>query len=88
MEANNGKDITIEDLAGMIQRGFEETAKKADMDAQFAEVYAQFAAVDNRFHGIEQRLERIENLLIDDHQHRIAKLEEDVRVLKDALNMK
>ncbi len=65
--------ITIEDLAGMIARGFEETAKKADVDRQFAEV--------------NERLNRIENLLLADHKRRIEKLEAEVKELRDALAM-
>lgn len=65
--------ITIEDLAGMIARGFEETAKKADMDA--------------RFDKVEERLDRIENLLLADHKRRIEKLEAEVKELRNALAM-
>ncbi|MFZ3054622.1 MAG: hypothetical protein WA091_01385 [Minisyncoccales bacterium] len=32
------KEITIEDLAMMVQRGFNETAKKADLDNLIVEV--------------------------------------------------
>ena len=67
-------EVTIEDLARMVQKGFEDTAKKVDMDA--------------RFNVVESRLDRIEKLLIVEHQRRIEKLEDDVRVLKDALNIK
>ncbi|MBU3942831.1 hypothetical protein KKA24_02505 [Patescibacteria group bacterium] len=45
MENNN---VTTEDLARMIQNGFNETAKKVD--------------VDQRFDIIEERLDRIEKL--------------------------
>ena len=44
------KDITNDDLAVMISKGFAETAKKTDMDRQFKEV-------DERFDKIESRLE-------------------------------
>ena len=46
-------EITIEDLARMVQKGFDETAKKIDMDARFD-------GVQERFNAVEMRLDRIE----------------------------
>lgn len=72
------KTITIEDLARMVQKGFLETAKKAEADRAFKRV-------DARFDGIENRLESIEKILIADHRRRIEKLETDIKELKDLL---
>lgn len=55
----------------MIQKGFEETAKKIEVDA--------------RFDKIEGRLETIEKLLIANHRRRIEKIEEDIKELKNLL---
>ncbi len=68
------KNITIEDLARMVLKGFEETAK-ADV-------------VELRFNKVETRLERIEKLLITEHRRRIEKLEADVTQLKELLAVK
>jgi len=68
------KNITIDNLAKMIQRGFLETAKKTE--------------VNKRFDKIEDRLDRIEKLLIAEHRRRIEKLEIDVRELKELLAVK
>ncbi|KKS65638.1 MAG: hypothetical protein UV67_C0001G0015 [Parcubacteria group bacterium GW2011_GWC1_43_12] len=68
------KKITIDSLAGMIQRGFGEMAKKAEVDQQF--------------NSVNDRLDRIEKLLIDDHNRRIEKLESAVKELKDLLAVK
>lgn len=68
------KNITIEDLARMIQKGFLETAKKAE--------------VDKRFDKVEDRLERIEKLILADHKRRIEKLEIEVKELKELLAVK
>ena len=54
------KNITIDDLAGMVQKGFEETAKKDE--------------VNERFDKIEDRLESIEKLILADHKRRIEKI--------------
>jgi len=74
MKLMKKKNITIEDLAKMVQKGFLETAKKVE--------------VDKRFDKIENNLERIEKLLIAEHRRRIEKLELDVRELKELLAVK
>lgn len=68
------RGVTIEDLARMIQKGFLETAKKAE--------------VNKRFDKVEDRLGRIEKLLIAEHRRRIERLEEDVKELKELLAVK
>lgn len=68
------KNVTIDDLARMVQKGFLETAKKSE--------------VDKRFDKVEDHLERIEKLLIAEHRRRIERLEVDVRELKELLAVK
>lgn len=75
------KNITIEDLAIMIHKGFEETAKKKEIDARFKEV-------DKRFEQVDRRFDKIENLIIVDHKQRINKLEVEVRELKNLFAIK
>jgi len=50
------KNITIDELAVMVQKGFNETAKKTDMELKFKEI-------DRRFDKVETRLGKIEYLL-------------------------
>jgi len=68
------KKITIEDLARMVQKGFDETAKRKE--------------VNTRFDIIEDRLERIEKLILADHKRRIERLEAEVKELKELLAVK
>jgi len=68
------EDITIEDLAGMIQKGFMETAKRDE--------------INKRFDKIEDRLERIEKLILADHGKRIEKLEDQIKELKELFALK
>lgn len=68
------KSLTIDDLALMVQRGFEEMAKKVDMD--------------RRFDHIEHRLERFERVILADYGRRLKRLEADVDYLKNALAIK
>jgi len=67
------KNITIDDLAIMVQKGFEETAKKAEMNL--------------RFDQIDKRFDKIEKLILADHKNRIEKLEEEVKELKNLFAM-
>ena len=68
------KKITIEDLARMVKRGFDETAKRNE--------------VNLRFDKIEECLEKIEKLILADHRRRIEKLEVEVKELKNLLAIK
>jgi hypothetical protein len=52
--------ITMEGLAGMIQRGFEETAKKADVDARFNKVEERLDRVEGRLDHLDARMGRVE----------------------------
>lgn len=71
MKKQKKEKMTLNTLAGMVARGFAETAKKADMDQKFREV--------------NERLERIENLILVDHKHRIEKLEEQMKEMRNAI---
>ncbi len=74
------KKITIEDLAVMTQKGFEE------MHERFKEVDKQFEAVDKRFDHIDKRFDKIENGILARHDReielfrdRILKIETTIR---------
>jgi len=68
------KNITIEDLARMVQKGFEETAKASEMNKRFDEV--------------DKRFDKIEKLILADHKRRIERLEIEVKELKEILAVK
>lgn len=68
------KNITIDDLAIMVQKGFEETAKKSE--------------VNLRFDQIDKRFDKIEKLILADHRERIENLEKGLKELKDLLAFK
>jgi hypothetical protein len=60
------KNITLEDLALMTARGFEELSKEMNL---------RFVEVNNRF-------DRLEKILILDHKNRIERLEDQVKELQ------
>ena len=49
-------EVTIEDLARMIQKGFSETATKSDVEKLEKKMDAGFTKVDARFENVEGRL--------------------------------
>lgn len=73
------KKMTIEDLAIMVARSFENIPTRDEMNARFDEVNTRFdeAAKENK-----DRFDRIENILIRALDNRTLKLEDEVRVLK------
>jgi len=75
------KNITIDDLAIMVQDGFRGTAKKDEVNIRFDQV-------NIRFDQIENRLDRIEKLILEDHKRRIEKLEFQTQEIRDALAIK
>lgn len=77
----NEKNITINELAVMIKKGFDETAKQADMDLRFDKV-------DKRFDRVEARLDRIEKFLLEDHRIRIEHLELQIKEFREAIALK
>ena len=75
---SNGEDITIDDLARMVQKGFDEvTGHMARKDE-----------VNERFDQVEVRLDRIEKFLLEEHRRRIERLEVEMKEVRDALAMK
>jgi len=66
------KNITINDLAVMVQKGFSDT--KSGMESGFEEV--------------NKRLDKIENILIKQQNERIELLEERMHRLEEALALK
>ncbi|MEK9195244.1 MAG: hypothetical protein AAB975_02625 [Patescibacteria group bacterium] len=77
------KKITIEDLAGMVKRGFDDT--HVYMDKRFEAVDRRFEAVDRRFDDMDRRFDRIENMILKRHEEEIEQLKIRMRYLEDML---
>lgn len=71
------KVITIDDLARMVQKGFEATATKEET--------ATKKDLNQLKSEMNERFDKIERLILTDHKKRIEKLEQDMRQLKNAL---
>ncbi|HEX9722307.1 MAG TPA: hypothetical protein VGA53_03500 [Candidatus Paceibacterota bacterium] len=70
----NGDNVTIDQLARMVAKGFEETAKAKE--------------VNEHFNKVEERLDRIEKFLLEEHRRRIERLENEMKEVRNALAMK
>ncbi|MEK7169683.1 MAG: hypothetical protein AAB767_00150 [Patescibacteria group bacterium] len=71
------KTITIDDLAVMVKKGFDETAKRVNLDALTKDVAE-----------LSTKVTRIENILIRAHDNRIYKVEDDIRLIKTKVGIK
>ena len=75
------KNITINDLAAMVQKGFADTVTKNEFRSMKSEIVQRFDNVDKRF-------DKIEKLILADHKKRIERLEFEVKELKELLAFK
>jgi len=66
------KEITIDDLALMVGKGFQSVDKRFD-------------EVDKRLDRMDKRFDRIEKLILTEHKERIEKLEMQVKELRDLI---
>lgn len=86
------KKVSIEKLAEMVQRGFDDvTGTFHDVTSRMAhkiDVDKRFDGVDKRFDALKDRLERIEKLMLADHKRRIERLESEMKELRDLLAIK
>ncbi|MBA3551074.1 hypothetical protein H0W32_02610 [Patescibacteria group bacterium] len=81
--------ITIDMLAGMMNRSFEHFEKK--MDEGFAllrgEMTTGFINVEDRLNKVENRLDKIESKVDSNNENRLSHLEDDVRIIKTKLEL-
>ena len=72
------KDITINDLAVMVQKGFSGVDKRFD---------AMHNEMDKRFDLVDKRFDKVENLILENHRKRIEKMEAEIKDLKELFAM-
>ncbi|OHA02043.1 MAG: hypothetical protein A3C12_02180 [Candidatus Sungbacteria bacterium RIFCSPHIGHO2_02_FULL_49_20] len=76
--------MTIEILAGMVKRGFDETSKNLEATAKKRDLDLLRVDVGD----IAEKLENIEKLLIKQHSFQIQELGRRVRRLEDLFALK
>ncbi|MEK7208015.1 MAG: hypothetical protein AAB699_00525 [Patescibacteria group bacterium] len=88
------KSITIEVLAGMVKRGFDETARKADMDARFDAVDKELASVKSDIKRLEKEIADLRedmafvNKLPASLERRVERMEDDLRLIKTKIGIR
>lgn len=75
------KDITIDDLAVMVKSGFDETAKKKDVDEQLGRI-------GERLGRVEEKVDNIEKLILKQHTFEIQDLKKRMKRMEDLFAMK
>jgi len=80
------KEITIDDLALMVGKGFQSVDKRFDgIDKRLNGMDKRFDSMDKRFDNMDKRFDRIEKLILSEHKERIEKLEMQVKELRDLI---
>lgn len=72
------ENATIESLARMVKKGFDQTAEDSN-DLKIS--------MDNQFSEVNRRLDNIEYLIAEKHRVRIERLEENVDTLMNATGL-
>lgn len=73
------KNTTLNDLAGMVARGFSETNER--MEKNFKEVHIHLK-------GIDSRLDRIEDSILQNHAQQILMLEKRIQRMENLFAIK
>ena len=81
------ENITINDLAGMVQKGFEGVDKQFEKTATVEQVDNLKKWAEGKFDKIDKRFDRIEKVLIEEQNRRIEKLESRMEYLENMLNL-
>jgi chaperonin cofactor prefoldin len=81
------KKVTIEQLAVMVQKGFQETATKDvhALEERMGRMEGRMHNIEERMGRMEKKLDTIQNEILEQHAHRLDLLEDDMRRIKDAL---
>lgn len=83
------KTTTIDDLAIMVKKGFDNTATKAELEplATKEELHSLKIDMKDGFNDVKRRLDRIEHIILAKHEHRIEMLEERIKEIGSALSI-
>jgi hypothetical protein len=71
------KQTTIDDLAVMVQKGFNEVTKEMATKTELSALRGE----------MNKRFDKIENLILADHKKRIERLETEVKELREMFAM-
>ncbi len=76
------KRMTLEDLAHMVARGFEEIHGQIKGTATKEDLARVEQKLETRLDNVEVSLDRVENLILTDYRNRLERLEDKVHLLE------
>ena len=86
--------MTLEQFAEMIGKGFAATVQKGDVEQLRSEMQTGFEAVDKGFKAVDEdleevfrRLERIEKRILEAHEGRLMRLEDDMKQVREVMKL-
>ena len=83
------RTVTIENLAGMVKRGFDEvTADTTVLKKKVSNVATRVENISAHVENIETRVENIERLLLKQHSDQLRGLESRVKRLEQLYEIK
>jgi predicted nuclease with TOPRIM domain len=89
MTTEQGKRITINQLAQMMQRSFGHLEGRIDkLEVRFDSLEGRFDFTEKRFDDLEVRFDLLESKIVNNHENRLSRLEDDVRIIKTKLEKK
>ncbi len=89
MQKENKIIELIDNLAGMMKRGFDAVDRRLDgIDRRLEGVETRLNEVESGLGEIKHELEALTNVRFGGHENRICNLEDDMRVVKTKVGIK
>jgi len=82
MIKHNKNGATLEDLANMVAKGFENTATKDDLKELSIEMNTRFSAMDKRLGKVEYQVDEVYDILKRFEENDILNLQKRVQTLE------
>jgi len=82
MIRNNNKGITLDKLANMVARGFENTVTKDEFNSQISGLKIDIKAIDNRLGKVEYQMDEVYDILKRFEENDILNLQKRVQTLE------
>ncbi len=79
------REVTLEDLANMVAKGFDNVPTKEEVNIQFGIVYARFDSVEKRLSRVEYHVDEVYDILKRFEENDILSLQKRVRILEKAV---
>jgi len=85
MVKNNNNGITLDELANMVARGFENTATRQELKELRSDMNARFSAVDKRLGKLDYQVDEVHDILKRFEENDILNLQKRVQILEKAV---